>query len=339
MLALLPGGVFHPRNAIPAIEVVVAAARERDLPTSETLDALLRMERSLRALSRVKPAYAYRPEALAPPGTAGGAVLAGAAPVESAYYIVRDESAMIAASTFDARLVRARALTPAVRELTFERVDGQPMAFAAGQFCNALLPLEHQGVGLKRSYSIASPPDGSPRFDLAITLVRGGPGSEWLHAIPIGTVLPFNGPQGVFTRPVASAPPSLMVATGTGVTPFRSMIRDAIGAGSSAPMWLLLGVRHEEDLLYEAEFRALAREHPLLRFEATFSQPRGAWTGRRGYVQTHTRELLDALAATGAGTPHTFICGLERMVSSVPRPCSARRWSSAAPAGPQRERS
>lgn len=66
VVALLPGSVFHPPHATAAIEPVLAAARERGLPTGDTLDALLRMERTLRSLSRVKAAYAYRPEALSP---------------------------------------------------------------------------------------------------------------------------------------------------------------------------------------------------------------------------------------------------------------------------------
>jgi hypothetical protein len=65
-VALLPGAVFHPREATSPIDTVLAAARERALSTDDTLDALLRMERSLRSLSRVKAAYAYRPEALSP---------------------------------------------------------------------------------------------------------------------------------------------------------------------------------------------------------------------------------------------------------------------------------
>jgi hypothetical protein len=64
-VALLPGAVFHPRDALPAIEGVLAAARQQGLGTDDVLDALLRMERALRSLSRVKAAYAYRPEALA----------------------------------------------------------------------------------------------------------------------------------------------------------------------------------------------------------------------------------------------------------------------------------
>ena len=141
----------------------------------------------------------------------------------------------------------------------------------------------------------------------------------WLHdAVEPGTVVPFAGPQGFFTRSPLDASPSLMVATGTGVTPLRSMIAAASAAGSRAPIWLLLGVRHEDDVLYAEEIQALARERPFIRFEPTLSQPRGAWPGRRGYVQTHVRELWQSLAAENVGkNPHAYICGLERMVTSV----------------------
>jgi hypothetical protein len=66
VVALLPGAIFHARDATPAILSVVAAARARAMPTDEALDALLRMERTLRSLSRVKAAYAYRADALSP---------------------------------------------------------------------------------------------------------------------------------------------------------------------------------------------------------------------------------------------------------------------------------
>lgn len=64
VVLLLPGAVFHPRHATPAIESVLVAARAAGLSTTDTLNALLRMERTLRALTRVKAAYAYRPDAL-----------------------------------------------------------------------------------------------------------------------------------------------------------------------------------------------------------------------------------------------------------------------------------
>jgi len=220
---------------------------------------------------------------------------------------------------FDARLVSGRVLSPNVRELAFERLDAHPMVFAPGQWLNLMLPLPHRQDEpvLKRSYSIASAPDGSPRFEIAVTRVQGGPASSWLHEIAPGVVLPFVGPQGFFTRAGDDGVPALMVATGTGVTPIRSMVHAAVAAGLRAPLWILLGVRHEEDLLYRDELAGLAREHPHVRFEPSLSQPRGDWHGRRGYVQTHVPELWRQLSALGTAAPHAWICGLERMVGSV----------------------
>jgi ferredoxin-NADP reductase len=225
---------------------------------------------------------------------------------------------------FEARLLSSRLITPGVCELVFERTDGASMAFEPGQWVNIMLAIGGVAARVKRSYSIASAPNESPRFEIAVTLVQDGAGSAFLHSLAPGTVLPFIGPQGFFTRTPAGAPPSLMVATGTGVTPLRSMIRAAVALHSTQvptvappqPMWLLLGVRHEEDLLYGSEFEALAGEHPFIRFEPTLSQPRPSWPGRRGYVQTHVRELWAQLVAH-AGSAHAYICGLERMVGSV----------------------
>ncbi|HSY25389.1 MAG TPA: FAD-dependent oxidoreductase [Polyangiaceae bacterium] len=229
---------------------------------------------------------------------------------------------------FDARLVATRMLTPHVRELTFERTDGHPMAFEPGQWVSVTLPRPPQAsevegasagdiVPGKRSYSIASAPDGSPRFEVAVTRVAGGRGSAWLHALEPGIVLPFLGPHGFFTRTAAETNPAFFVGTGTGFTPLRSMLRAAIAAGNQTPVWLLFGTRREEDILYAEELRAIVREHPFVRYDVTLSQPPSSWTGRQGYVQTHVRALWEELAARTGRAPHTYVCGLTRMVGSV----------------------
>lgn len=223
-----------------------------------------------------------------------------------------------AAEAFDARLVRSRSLSDRVRELVFERVDGRPLAFEPGQWVSARLPvLVGDEPTIKRSYSIASPPTGTGRFELALTRVQGGPGSTWLCDLEPGSVVPFVGPYGVFTRGAHDRSPALLVATGTGVTPMRSMLQAAAAAGPAAPMWLLFGVRHEADLIYRGEIEALARDHLAVRLLPTLSQPGDGWAGRRGYVQAHVRELWQELAGLGAGAPHAYVCGLERMVGSV----------------------
>jgi ferredoxin-NADP reductase len=224
---------------------------------------------------------------------------------------------MIPSEAFPARLVAARSLAPAVRELSFERDDGRPFAFDAGQWVNLVLPLPG-GEG-KRAYSIASPPDpGARRFDLAVTRVEGGPGSTLLHDLPLGSTLRAIGPQGLFTRAPDEPAPSLFVATGTGLSPLRSMIRAALAAGATTPLWLLFGARHEADILYREELAALAAAHPNVRYEVTLSRPAPGWPGRSGYVQAHLPEICTALRALGGElAPRAYVCGLDRMVSSV----------------------
>jgi CDP-4-dehydro-6-deoxyglucose reductase, E3 len=224
---------------------------------------------------------------------------------------------MIPSQPFDVRLLASRCLTPSVRELVFERVDGAPFGFDPGQWVNLVLPLPSGEI--KRAYSIATPPRaGSSSFALAVTRVADGPGSQYLHALSDGATLRAIGPQGLFTRPISEDTPSLFIGTGTGVTPFRSMIEAALAAGAKAPLWLLFGARFEEDILYREEFEQWAREHPNFRYEVTLSQGAPSWAGRRGYVQRHVPELFCALRDEVApALPHAYVCGLERMVNAV----------------------
>ncbi len=221
---------------------------------------------------------------------------------------------------FEVRLASATRIAPAVRQLVFERVDGRPLGHDPGQWINLVLPLP-EGE-LRRAYSIASAPDGSSRFEVAVTRVASGPGSTYLHDLPEGSVLGALGPHGLFTRAPDDPSPSLFVGTGTGVTPLRAMMQAALASGTKAPLWLLFGARFEEDILYRAEMEAFTREHPHVRYAITLSRPGDTWTGKSGYVQTHVPALLQALEAeSGEALPHVYVCGLERMVKTVRELC------------------
>ena len=200
-----------------------------------------------------------------------------------------------------------------------ERVDpagaGAPFTFLAGQWVSLVLPLlDEKERPLRRAYSVASVPGTSPRFELVVTRVDGGRGSTWLNDAPVGTKLEVKGPQGTFHRAV-DAGPSLFVATGTGVAPFRGMVHDALAAAGEAPLWVLFGVRSPADALYRDEFEALAKQHARLRFMLSMSRPPEEWSGLRGYVQTHVLELWKELAAFGR--PHAYICGVKKMLLEV----------------------
>jgi NAD(P)H-flavin reductase len=93
------------------------------------------------------------------------------------------------------------------------------------------------------------------------------------------------------------------------------MMRAAIDRGSTEPLWLLLGARFEDDLLYRDELASLTSRHPNVRAIYTLSRPEPGWTGLVGYVQTHVPLLWTELSAEAE--PHVYVCGLERMVKAV----------------------
>jgi CDP-4-dehydro-6-deoxyglucose reductase, E3 len=235
-------------------------------------------------------------------------------------YVSRPEASVKKPETFDTRLVASSMLAPFVRELVFERVDGAAVDFEPGQWVNLVLPLPDGEA--RRAYSIASPPDGSARFEVAVTLVEKGPGSSYLHELREGAVLSAIGPHGLFTRAAEDPTPALFVGTGTGVTPLRAMMQAALAKDTRTPLWLLFGARREEDVLYREEMERLAATRPNVRYMITLSQPDGTWRGPSGYVQAHVPELLRALETESAPSPpHVFVCGLERMVKSVRELC------------------
>lgn len=209
----------------------------------------------------------------------------------------------------NARVVAARQLSPSVRWLSLELADG-PMPFVPGQWINLYIP-SPDGL-LKRAYSLAGPHQ-APWLEIAVTHVPAGQASPILHGLAPGSEIALDGPHGFFVRDEASrAAPNLFVATGTGLSPFRSMLLDA-GSRGRQPITLLFGCRTEKDVLWQEELSRLQRECAGFRFEVTLSRPSEAWSGLRGYVQGHVVELARALG----GRPHVFICGLSPMVNQV----------------------
>lgn len=209
-------------------------------------------------------------------------------------------------------------MTPRVRLLTFERTGGAPFHFRAGQWVQLRMPMhDRDGQPLRRAYSIASGPDGGPRFDLAVTHIDEGPGSKHLHAMAVGDTVEALGPQGHFALPPEGPAPALYVATGTGLAPFRAMLHEALRAGHTRPMWMLVGVRTPADMLWEDELRAIEKAHPWFRLEVTLSRPPGGWAGRTGHVQQHVRSLWAELEAASPTPPEAWMCGVKVMLDEV----------------------
>jgi NAD(P)H-flavin reductase len=104
-----------------------------------------------------------------------------------------------------------------------------------------------------------------------------------------------------------------MVATGTGIAPLRSMLRDALHRGTGDRFVILHGASHADGLPYRDELTALAAADARVEYEATVSQgPAGA--GRSGRVDPLALERARALDPVDT---HAYACGNPGMVSSV----------------------
>jgi CDP-4-dehydro-6-deoxyglucose reductase len=207
-----------------------------------------------------------------------------------------------------ARLIEWIEIAPGIRHFLFEAPDLQRLDFAPGQFVSFSDMVK--GKEITRAYSIASAPSEGNRFELCLNRVDEGAFSPHLFDLEPGDSVEMRPPLGLFV--LGQTPRNtVMVATGTGVAPFRSILQAYLRENSPA-FTLLFGVRYESHLLYRDEFEELARRHAQFRFWPTLTRPGPDWRGRMGRVQAHLAE------ATGERRDiDVFLCGLKPMVDDV----------------------
>jgi ferredoxin-NADP reductase len=224
------------------------------------------------------------------------------------------------AEHFTLRLADSYMLAPSVRHLAFERVDGQPLAFIPGQFLQIHFHYD-DGTATKRSYSVATVGDGaSPvqRIEIAVSYVEGGAATKLLSELPVGGTIEASGPYGRFCLQDGDTHPRyLLLATGTGVTPYRAMLPqfEKLLAKGGREVVLLYGARNETELLYGEAFEAFAQSHPGFTFHGCLSrQPRAVPRphDRAGHVQSVLAEL-----APSAERDIAYLCGNPNMVDAA----------------------
>ena len=226
------------------------------------------------------------------------------------------------AAHFPLKLIHSRALAPSIHHFVFRRDDGEALAFIPGQFIQIHFSYP-DGSPTKRSYSIATVRESAQSPDdpieVAVSYVPGGAASELFGQLREGQQIDASGPFGRFCLMPADANRRyLLIATGTGVTPYRAMLpllRQAI-AERGVEVVLLFGARSPVELLYGEEFAAFAKANPGFRFIPCFSREPALDDAypeqRRGYVQ-------DALASLAPDPEHdlAYLCGNPDMVDSA----------------------
>jgi CDP-4-dehydro-6-deoxyglucose reductase len=193
--------------------------------------------------------------------------------------------------------------------------------FHAGQFIEFIL----QG-GLRRSYSMANAPHtlmqpvpggttSAPMIELHIRHMPGGKFTDMVFGtMKLKDILRIEGPYGSFYLREDSAKPVILLASGTGFAPVKTLIEHLQFKGITRPVTLYWGGRRPEDLYMDTWVRAQAAVMPSLTYVPVVSNalPEDAWTGRTGFV--HQAVLEDFPDLSGH---QVYACGAPIVVDSA----------------------
>ena len=204
-------------------------------------------------------------------------------------------------------------------------VLGLPASAPRHPLCDLEEPPEKTDKLIRRSYSIASSSREGEYVEVYLTVVRSGSLSPRLAMLDVGEHL-WLGPRisGLFTfDEVPHEADLVMVATGTGLAPYMSMLRSTLDAPDRRRLAVIHGARHSWDLGYRGELLTMERLRPKLTYIPVVSRPTEEpvpWTGEIGYVQDlWSRGLLDArwsFRPTPDDT-HVFLCGNPAMIEEM----------------------
>lgn len=188
--------------------------------------------------------------------------------------------------------------------------------FVPGQFVTLDLPIHEKKNKRWRSYSIASAPDGTNIIELVIVILEGGAGTTYLfNEIALGSELLLRGPQGVFVLPEVLDRDIFFICTGTGIAPFRSMLRNI--KNHNIPhknLYLIFGTRKKEDCLYFNELKQLQNELEHFYYLPTCSREETIPEGMRiGYVHSVYEEEV----AKNQNPACFYLCGWKNMIDEA----------------------
>jgi len=186
------------------------------------------------------------------------------------------------------------------------------LQFLPGQYIDFLLK-----GGERRSFSMANSPHADELVELHIRHVAGGNFTDHVFGkMKERDILRLEGPLGSFFLREDSAKPIVLVASGTGFAPIKSILESAFYKKIERPMVLYWGARRPKDLYLNALPEKWAREHANFRYVPVISEarPEDAWAGRSGFVHRAVMQDLPDLSGR-----QVYACGVPIMVDSARR--------------------
>ncbi len=215
---------------------------------------------------------------------------------------------------FEGSVIEVREMTLNTKQF-FIRIEADDIfQFLPGQFVTFDLPIGDKRLQRWRSYSIANHPDGSNVLELCIVRSEDGQGTEYFfEEVEVGTKLKFKGPDGGFILPTDLDIEMIMIATGTGVAPFRSMLSHVKHQKLDFnKIHLIFGTRNKSGLLYRDEFLEFEKDYPNFKYSCALS--REVEPGMyHGYLHDIYMEAYNDVSPKR----HFYICGWSHMIDEA----------------------
>jgi CDP-4-dehydro-6-deoxyglucose reductase len=206
--------------------------------------------------------------------------------------------------------------TEDVALLTLQLPATETFRFHAGQYIEVILK-----DGKRRSYSMANAPHAAATLELHIRHLNGGLFTD--HVFGVGAtamkereILRLEGPFGSFFLREDSDLPIVMLASGTGFAPIKSIVEHMIHENINRPITLYWGGRRPTDLYMNELVENWASTVPHFTYVPVISDalPEDGWTGRTGFV--HRAVMQDFPDLSGH---QVYACGAPIVVESARR--------------------
>ncbi len=202
---------------------------------------------------------------------------------------------------FEAEIVRIKEWAPGLKSI-YLRLN-EKMEFKAGQY--VLLKDQVDGKPVSRAYSIASSPE-EEEVEILFRVV--GLFTNHLNTRKVGDKLTVIGPFGHMTVDRISKNRVVFIATGTGVSPHISIVKELV-KGCDKEVYMLYGTRYKSMLAHYGELKNMEEKCSKFKFYPVLSREEN-WDGYKGHVQDVLGEFIKE-------DSDYFVCGLPAMADDV----------------------
>ncbi|MDO5504592.1 MAG: FAD-binding oxidoreductase [Actinomycetia bacterium] len=216
----------------------------------------------------------------------------------------------------DCEVLSVDALTHDIVSLKMKPVDGQSFDYKPGQYADIVIPGTD---GEKRSFSMATTPDGSDHLEFIIKKYPDGKFSSLLDdGISAGDVLHLVGPYGACTIKDGRVLPIVGLAGGAGMAPILSILRHLAEIESPRPVHFYYGARTADDLFYLEEIVEIGSKLKDFTFTVGLSDSSpDTWEHvgielAEGFIHTVVDQREETLRST-----EVYICGPPPMVDAA----------------------